>query len=344
MSEVKAAISIIIPVYNAEDCLERCLESIVCQRDEVYEIILVDDGSKDSSPDLCDAYALRYPYVKCIHKKNGGVSSARNSGLAVAVGNYVMFVDADDALSSGAISRVKSHIESSDPDFILGSYNIYTNEIYDRFCKAGNGIYINNADQFLEDKLGTEGELFRSPWAKVYKLSIIRDNGLKFNESLSYAEDKLFVYEFLGHISSAASIAEPIYEYYRRSGSLSWGRTDVRRASQIYDMLPEYFNALKALKVRFPNSAKIDEVFHNDLFCGDIMRIFRVFMKFNADFLNKHRVMNLYSMMDADRKYPILENKVPGERIVTILYRSGLHSISVYFYKSMAFFWSVFRS
>lgn len=343
MPEIEVAISIIIPVYNAGDCLERCLESILGQGSGLHEVIVVDDGSTDSSPDICDTYAVRDPRVKCLHKKNGGVSSARNAGLAVASGNYVMFVDADDTLSDEAVSKLKSIIEDYEPDFILGSYNIYTNDVYDRFCNAGKGVYqlLNN---FLEDKLGADGELFRSPWAKVYKLSVIRDNGLRFNESLCYAEDKLFVYGFLRHINYAASIDESVYEYYRRTGSLSWGGTDVRRASQLYDMLPEYFKALKALKSRFPDSEKIDDIFHNDLFCGDIMRIFRVFMKFRSDFLTKERAMTLYSMMDADRKYSMMENKVPGERIVTFFYRSGLHRLSVNVYKAMALLWSLFRS
>lgn len=338
-----SAISIIIPAYNAEDCLQRCMESILSQGDGVLEIILVDDGSKDSTPDLCDGYVAMNPKVRCIHKKNGGVSSARNAGLAEARGTYVMFVDSDDALSAGAVSELMSLIKENEPDFILGSYNIYTNDVYDRLCNAGSGCH-QSVNDFLEEKLGADGELFRSPWAKVYKLSLIRDNELKFNESLSYAEDKLFVYGFLSHIKSAAAVEYPVYEYYRRSGSLSWGGTDVRRASQIYDMLPEYFKALKTLKTLFPNSGMIDEVFHNDLFCGDIMRIFRVFMKFPSDFLTMNRVITLYSMMDADRKYPMMENKVPGERIVTFFHRSGLHSLSVCFYRTLAVFWSIFRS
>lgn len=339
----KPEISIIIPVYNAGEYIERCLQSILGQTFGDIEVITVDDGSTDSSPEICDRFASLDPRVKSLHKANGGVSSARNHGLKAAEGEYVMFVDADDALSEGALSAFAGMIAKGSPDFILGSYNIFTNDEYDRFCCTGVSGHYAELGDFLEDALGKSGELFRSPWAKAYRLSVIRGASLMFDESLCYAEDKLFVYSFLLHARSAAAVDVPVYEYYRRSGSLSWGRTDVRRASQILEMLPGYFMVLESLKLRYPESRSLAVVFHNDLFCGDIMRVFRVFMKFRTDLLTEGNVKRLYSMMDADGRHPSAE-KVPGERIVLFFHRSGLHALSVHFYRFLALCRSAFRS
>ena len=108
----KCRLSIIVPVYNAEDYLDRCLISIVEQDFASYEVILVDDGSSDSSPLICDRYSDADPRFRTIHKKNGGVSSARNAGLNLAKGEYVMFVDSDDALTPDALTVIKKGIYS----------------------------------------------------------------------------------------------------------------------------------------------------------------------------------------------------------------------------------------
>ena len=99
-------LSIIIPVYNGEKFIDRCMHSILCQDNGHVQILLVDDGSRDKSAEICDRYAADYPSVSCIHKPNGGVSSARNAGLERATGDYVWFVDIDDEIADGAIETI----------------------------------------------------------------------------------------------------------------------------------------------------------------------------------------------------------------------------------------------
>lgn len=339
-------ISIIVPVYNAEHYLTRCIDSILSQDYGSFELILADDGSTDASAGICDRYQSQDNRVRCIHKSNGGVSSARNQGLMYVEGEYVMFVDSDDALAPGSLSSFASLIDKYAPDFILGSYNVYTDGVLDKVYATGKPserVY-HDIGSFLEDMAGDEGELFRSPWAKIFRHAVICENGLRFDENLSYAEDKLFVYGFLACASSASVIEEPVYDYYRHSGTLSWGRTDVRRASALLDMLPHYHDVLEVLMEKYPDSEAIRRICHNDMFCSDMMRVFRVFMKYKTELLSHETVNSMYSMMDLDRKIVISERRVPGQMIVSFFYLLNLRYISVCFYRAVSTVISIFRS
>ena len=120
----KNKISIIIPVYNAEDYLERCIQSILAQNFSSYEVILVDDGSTDSSALICDRYSATDPRFRTIHKPNGGVSSARNAGISLAKGEYLMFVDSDDMLLPDAIESLMEKAYATGADIVEGNFNV----------------------------------------------------------------------------------------------------------------------------------------------------------------------------------------------------------------------------
>ena len=114
-------ISIVLPIYNVEKYLPDCINSIIDQKSsDECEIILVNDGSTDNSPSLCDAYASEYSNIKVFHKKNGGLSDTRNYGLKYATGEYILFVDSDDCLCQNALSEFNKELELSNPDIIIG--------------------------------------------------------------------------------------------------------------------------------------------------------------------------------------------------------------------------------
>ena len=123
-------ISIIVPVYNVEKYLKECVESILKQTYSNIEILLVDDGSKDSSPAICDEYAKKYSKVKVIHKENGGLSSARNTGLDNVSKDttYVMFIDSDDLLTPNACELMEKEITTKHADFVIGNYQNCTED------------------------------------------------------------------------------------------------------------------------------------------------------------------------------------------------------------------------
>lgn len=339
----KVKISIVIPVYNAEKYLDVCLSSILDQDMHSYEVILVDDGSTDSSPMICDRYSGTDARFRTIHKVNGGVSSARNAGISLSQGEYVMFVDADDALSHDALSLL-SALTVEKPDIVIGGFNIYQGEIPFRTVIPYDSEFYPSAglSEFFDATMHRLGELFRGPWAKLYRSSVIKKHSLRFNENLSYAEDKLFVYQFMNKISSAAAVDAPVYEYFRRPGTLSGGKTTARRLDQLLDVVPLYAEAFVALISKYPSCKSLRKVFHNDIVCCDIMRILRTFLKIRTSRLTDSVLSGLYSLIDQDSRIRVFERRVPGQILNTLLYKSGSVTFALFIYKSVSFILSPF--
>lgn len=339
----KVKISIVIPVYNAEKYLDVCLSSILDQDMHSYEVILVDDGSTDSSPMICDRYSGTDARFRTIHKVNGGVSSARNAGISLSQGEYVMFVDADDALSPDALSLL-SAVTVEKPDIVIGGFNIYQGEIPYRTVIPYDSEFYPSAglSEFFDATMHRLGELFRGPWAKLYRSSVIKKHSLRFNENLSYAEDKLFVYQFMNKISSAAAVDAPVYEYFRRPGTLSGGKTTARRLDQLLDVVPLYAEVFVDLMNKYPTSKALKKVFHNDIVCCDIMRILRTFLKVRTSRLTDSVLSGLYSLIDHDSRIRVFERRVPGQILNTLLYKSGSVTFARFIYKSVSFILSPF--
>ena len=317
-------ISIVIPVYNSEEYLDKCLSSIVLQDMSSYEVILVDDGSTDSSPLICERYSATDPRFKAIAKPNGGVSSARNVGLGIADGEYVMFVDSDDALAPGALSALDEAI-SDDPDFVVAGFNVYNENIFygTTAPKSASFYPSGKIDSFLSDTMKRKGALYRGPWAKLYRNSVIRRNKIRFNESLSYAEDKLFIYEYLSHAASAVSVNVAVYEYYRRAGTLSGGKTTERRAAQLLAVVPLLSDSLVRLEEMYPKNKILRKVYHYDLVCCDLMRVLRYFMKRRTDLLTEENLTAAYNVLSHDSMLRVFERKVPGQVFNVLLYKTG---------------------
>ena len=339
----KVKISIVIPVYNAEKYLDVCLSSILRQDMHSYEVILVDDGSTDSSPLICDRYSGTDSRFRTIHKSNGGVSSARNAGISLAQGEYLMFVDSDDALAPEALS-VLSALTVERPDIVIGGFNIYQGEIpYGTVIPYESEFYpLAGLPAFFDATMHRFGELFRGPWAKLYRSSVIRKHSLRFDANLSYAEDKLFVYQFLNKVTSAAAVDAPVYEYFRRPGTLSGGKTTARRLDQLLDVVPLYAESFVTLMNKYPSNKALRKVFHNDIVCCDIMRILRTFFKVRTARLTEPVLAGLYSLIDNDSRFRVFERRVPGQIVNAILYRSGSVRLALLAYKSLSLILSPF--
>lgn len=185
------AVSVIVPVYNRADCLARCINSVLAQTFADWELLLVDDGSTDASARICADFARRDPRVRTFSKPNGGVSSARNYGLERARGRYVAFVDSDDACTPDFLQALAAH----DEDLIVGGYReeggSYKQGGYEAAVYAQGG----EMGAFLSVHLGDM--LLRTPWAKLFRRSIIEEAGLRFDPSVHLGEDTLFVQGFL---------------------------------------------------------------------------------------------------------------------------------------------------
>ena len=207
-------VSIIIPVYNVEKYLPKCIDSIITQTYKTIEIILVDDGSDDSSRQICDEYASVDSRIKVIHKDNGGVSSARNRGLDIATGEWVLFVDADDILPNDALDYYAEVVNKNDVDMVLGSY-VKCNEV-GTIIKSGNKIFQKQLSMLDCLKLFYKSDLFQGyVWNRLMKLSIIKENDLRYNESIYFKEDGLFAVQYMVCCSRPCYYSSKVvYNYY----------------------------------------------------------------------------------------------------------------------------------
>lgn len=217
-------LSIIVPVYQVEAYLPRCLDSVLAQTFRDFELILVNDGSKDGSVEIMKEYAAKDSRIRQIHKENGGLSSARNAGLAIARGRYVMFIDSDDFVAPELFEDALAAAERTDADLVIWNYQ----KTYDdQICSA----YLNMEDEVLDLKdMGLKSYFYEywfpykhgvEAWNKLFRREILEHNHLRFqpnNEIL--AEDTLFSAMYLMHTRKIAALSKSYYYYYMRSGSI----------------------------------------------------------------------------------------------------------------------------
>lgn len=211
-------ISIIVPVYNVEKYLERCIESIVNQTYQNLEIILVDDGSMDNSGKICDEWAVKDNRIKVIHKENGGVSSARNDGLKKATGEYVGFVDSDDTVEPRYMEILLNLIIEKRVDMSIINYI----EKYSEY-EIKNETYIKNKEFYKENFFKYLFEISNYKgylWNKIFKREIIVTNNIIFDENIYICEDLLFVCQVADKCEKFYyDYEEYLYNYYIREES-----------------------------------------------------------------------------------------------------------------------------
>ena len=220
-------LSIIVPVYNTAPYLERCVSSLVSQNKDSVEVILVDDGSNDGSEHLCDLYEKRYPFIKTLHKENGGLASARNAGLAASNGEYVNFLDSDDWLDDGSVNEILDVIEKCEPAIIgFGCKRTTGEAVYQKICQPwapgmDRDMSEVRADIINDQHLFNFG-IIRSSCMHVFKKKIIDDYSLRFiSERRVLNEDFLFIAGFIMHAESYYNLKKCFYNYYTREGSLT---------------------------------------------------------------------------------------------------------------------------
>lgn len=217
--------SVIIPVYNAEQTLRRCLDSLVAQQFSDYELLLINDGSTDGSNIICREYADTYRQIRYFIKENGGVSSARNLGLAQARGEYILFADSDDYVAENYYSLISDALAQGAPDLLMFGYRNFGG----MSSEWNTGTFFENTEVEIATRASSAMQqyLFSSLWCKVFRRSIITENRLCFDKNLAIGEDQAFIFAYAMHIRSIASIPDVLY-YVDTSGedSLSRKRRD----------------------------------------------------------------------------------------------------------------------
>jgi len=218
-------ITIVVPVYNIENYLDRCISSIINQSFNNFELILVDDGSKDKSSQICDNYALQDNRVRVIHKPNGGVSTARNKGIEEAKGCYICFVDSDDWLEPTFLQNFMD----ADPE----KFGVVLQSFFYDYEGANKCVphilpekQIDKASElefFLEYTDGVHNGFL---WHRLFHTDIIKEKGIRYPENVSFAEDGIFFLNYISYIDKYFITSKTGYHYFIRGNSLtSKGKT-----------------------------------------------------------------------------------------------------------------------
>ncbi len=216
--------SLILPCYNVEAYVERCVRSILEQDFEDYEIILVDDGATDGTPAICDALAQQEPRIRVIHKENGGLSSARNAGLDIARGKYIWFIDSDDWIEPSALIQIYQACCDGEPDIVKFAHYRMEKEKKTVLLNVGAGLYRSQEQiaMLWRKALCEAGRYSLSSCMHVYKRDFLAMHRFGFvSERLIGSEDYLFNLQTLMRAQTLTVLANPLYTYEKRSGSLT---------------------------------------------------------------------------------------------------------------------------
>ncbi len=223
---MKDMVSVVVPVYNVENFLDRCVKSIVEQTYGNLEIILVDDGSKDVSAEICDKWAQKDARITVIHKDNAGAGFARNSGIDAANGKYILFVDSDDYIALQTVEKCVAELEKTKADFVMfGRFNVDGEGNITEMPMVDSQLFFEG-DQVLNDILPGLFTYERgsgiSTCCKMYDLELIKSTGIRYrSEREILSEDAFFNLELFRYIKTVAIIPESFYYYYKNENSLS---------------------------------------------------------------------------------------------------------------------------
>lgn len=303
-------ISVIVPIYNVEKYLDKCVDSIINQTYENLEIILVDDGSPDNCPKMCDDYAKKDSRIKVVHKENGGLSDARNAGMQVATGEYVSFIDSDDYISLDFYETLMQTMLENSSDIVECSVvKFYEDGHFDEYSDD-----LKVANYETVDALGgliDENPFRQHVWNKLYKSSVALD--------IPYAvgklnEDEFWTYQVFGKAKKVTKINKTMYYYFQRSGSIMGNGYNIKRL----DALEGKMNRQAYIEENFPSLAGKSKI---DLY-GSCMFAYQCVLKFMSgnEKKNASEIIKKYknqcklttdeinSISDSSKKYYKLAN------------------------------------
>ena len=239
-------ISVIVPVYNVEAYLERCVESILHQTYTNFELILINDGSTDSSGQICDHLASQYENIKVYHIENAGVSNARNMGIQLATGSWVTFIDSDDFVTQDYLATLASAVEGVNVGFAIAPLHHIKNGIVTDLPSHSGKTELWSTEETMKELLMTTRTSF-FPVAKLFKRDLLADE--KFNTNYHLAEDALFLTELLLKTRcSSVFIDKPVYYYDHREGSAT---TSVNQ--HVFDTIEVYKHIISQVSQAFPD-------------------------------------------------------------------------------------------
>lgn len=262
---MKSKVSVIVPVYNVQKYLERCLDSLVNQTLSDIEIILVDDGSKDNSGEICDKYEKKYSNIKVIHKENAGLGYARNSGLEVATGEYIAFVDSDDYLDKDFYEKLYINAKNNNSDICFGEVSFLDHDLkeknilrnpYEIKKFEGSDVLKYVLSNILHIKVGDKflGFMGTGVWEALYSKKIFDDYNIRFcSEREFMSEDYIFHLDFIPKCKKVTYVDSTYYYHCDNDDSLSNAYREDRfdKAKILYKEMLRKVNAIDFNEIDF---------------------------------------------------------------------------------------------
>lgn len=322
MQPIKNLVSIIVPIYNVEEYLNRCMDTLVNQTLKDIEIIMVDDGSPDNCPKLCDEWAKKDNRIKVVHKKNGGLADARNAGLDVATGKYVAFVDSDDFVKTDMYEKLYEDIEKYDADTIYSGFYKYWNDQevreyrnVDRTTIFQNEEVTNLALDFVGLPIGAKKDwkYEMSVWHSLYSNRIIQEHNIRFrSEREILSEDIVFQELYLPYAQKVVYLSEPYYYYcFNNDGSLTHAKYD-----------PSRFTRMMALYQTLCDLTQAND--HN---CLRAQRFLIAYMRANASKI----VIDHFPYKETIKYLKVLSNQEVWKNVTYPIHTLAFHSFVIAF-------------
>lgn len=251
------SVAIIVPVYNAEQYLKECLESIISQTYNNIEIILIDDGSTDNSGNICDEYAIKDKRIRVFHNENRGVSYSRNLGISKATSKYLLFVDSDDVVKKEYVYELIKPIKKEDYDLVIcNKIDIYLPK------NKQNEIFIDEkilSRNFIDDYYLLI-ELLKAPYVKLYKKEIIKRNNIEFPINVNSSEDQRFNFEYFKHVKKYFFVNKSLYVYFHRKNNSLSQVISIKNCNDIIKTLSIEKNFFDSFKIKYKEAILSNEI------------------------------------------------------------------------------------
>ena len=238
---MEPTVSIIVPVYNAENTIPRCIESILNQEYSDFELLLVNDGSTDGSGAVCDAYAARDARIRVIHKENTGVSDTRNTALDQARGTYLQFLDSDDWITPDATSSLVRAAESAQCDLVVSDfYRVVGERVSQKGDIDDDGVMTR--EEYAAHMMENPADFYYGVlWNKLYRRSIVETHHLRMDPEISWCEDFMFNLEYIRYAETFRALQVPIYYYVKTKGSLANQSLTISKTVKMKLFVFEYY-------------------------------------------------------------------------------------------------------
>lgn len=258
-------VSVIVPIYNVENYIEKCLETLVNQTLEDIEIILVNDGSKDNSEVIAKRFLKNYPEkIVYLEKENGGLSDARNYGIPYAKGEYVAFLDSDDYVEKNMYEKMYTLAKKENSDMV--QCNFYWEYIEEQKRKLGDlEEYQNKKEMIVKGRV--------EAWNKLIRREVLENPDIRFPKGLRY-EDVEFTYKLVPFINKVSFIKEPFVHYVQRGNSISNSQNE--RTGEIFDILDNVIKFYKEKNIYEEYKNELEYIYVKTLFCRSLARITQI--------------------------------------------------------------------